>query len=189
MKLIFGIGNPGRRYEGTRHNVGFDIFDLLARKIGAPAAKEKLFSLVTDGRLAGEKVVLVQPQTYMNKSGRAVRGIVDWFDVELEDTLVICDDLSLPLAKLRLRKEGSSGGHNGLKSIEQHLGHNTFPRLRVGIGEVPVVGGARMDPADFVLSKFLPEERDDIQACYERAVDVVAAWVRDGVEEAMNAFN
>jgi len=163
--------------------------DLLAKRVQAPAAKEEFHSLVTDAVVAGDKLVLLLPQTYVNESGRAVRRAVDWFGLALDDLMVVCDDFSLPLGKLRMRSGGSSGGHNGLSSIREWLGSDGFPRLRIGIGEVPGFGQERMDPADFVLSRFLPEELDEIPAACRQAADAIETWMRDGIETAMNIFN
>ena len=189
MKLVVGIGNPGKRYEGSRHNVGFDVVDLLAGRALAPAAKEKFHSLVTDAVLAGDKLVMLLPQTYVNESGRAVRSAVDWFGLALDDLIVVCDDFSLPLGKLRIRSGGSGGGHNGLTSIGEWLGSDEFPRLRIGIGEVPCFGQDRMDPADFVLSRFLSDELDEIHAACRQAAEAIETWMRDGIETTMNIFN
>jgi len=189
MKLVVGMGNPGKRYEGTRHNVGFDVVDLLARRVQAPPAKEKFHSLVTDAVVAGDKLVMLLPQTYVNESGRAVRSAVDWFGLALDDLIVVCDDFNLPLGKLRIRSGGSGGGHNGLTSIGHSLASDGFPRLRIGIGEVPCCGQDRMDPADFVLSRFLPKELDEIHETCQRAVDAIETWMREGIETTMNFFN
>ena len=189
MKLVIGIGNPGKRYEGTRHNVGFEVLALLARRADAPAPREKFHSLVTEAAVGGVRTVLMLPQTYVNESGRAVRRAADWFGLELEDLLVVCDDFSLALGKLRLRRQGSCGGHNGLRSIAEHLGTDAFPRLRIGIGEVPVAGRVRMNPADYVLSRFLPEELEHAQEAFRQAVEVIETWICEGIEPAMNRHN
>jgi PTH1 family peptidyl-tRNA hydrolase len=192
MKVVVGIGNPGRRYHGTRHNVGFDILELLARAAGATEARERFHSFVAEGAFGGDKVVLVQPQTYVNESGRAVRELIDWYQLPLDELMVVCDDLNLPLASLRLRRQGSSGGHHGLESISQWLATDEYPRLRVGIGASLTeeeCARAQVDTVDFVLSRFLPEEREQIDAACRRAVEAIDLWIHEGIDAAMNRYN
>ena len=192
MKLIVGIGNPGKRYEGTRHNVGFEIIDLLAREAGACVAKEKFHSLATEAVIGGDRTLLILPQTYVNETGRAVRKAVDWYDLEAADVMVVCDDFNLPLGRMRIRAGGSSGGHRGLESVAQMLGTQQFARLRVGIGGVPVqneTGRGEMTAADYVLSRFMPQEQEEISEVCHNAVKAIEVWIRDGIEAAMNEFN
>lgn len=181
--VVVGLGNPGRKYAETRHNMGFLVVDELARRIGAPTSKRRMQAEITEGRLGDDRLVLAMPQTYMNDSGRAVREIVRWYKVPLEDMLVVVDDLDLPFGQIRLRARGSAGGHNGLKSIFQQLGTQEVPRLRVGIGR----GGNHA--VAHVLSRFSPEEREALPAIIDRAADAVELWATRGIVEAMNAVN
>jgi len=185
MKLIVGLGNPGAKYHGTRHNVGFEVLAMLARRydVGKPRAKFK--AEVAETRIGNQKVILLSPLTYMNLSGQSVRAAIDFYKCEAEDLLVICDDLNLELARLRIRKSGSAGGQNGLKDIIQRLGHQEFCRLRIGIGKVP----SGWDTADFVLGKFFPEDAADLNVGVARAADAVETWIANGPQEAMNRFN
>jgi PTH1 family peptidyl-tRNA hydrolase len=183
-KLVVGLGNPGTKYEGTRHNIGFDVVDQLAR--GGTGA---LFSRRFDGLFAEieidfRRVLLLKPQTFMNLSGRSVRQAVAFYKIDLADMLVICDDLNLPLGKLRLRRGGSDGGQKGLRDINSQLGSEDFPRLRIGIGERGAI-----DAVDFVLTRFRPAERPSIDDALITATQAVAVWVSQGLEAAMNRFN
>lgn len=184
MRTIVGLGNPGREYEGTRHNVGFRVVDELARRHDVPCGQRKFKSLFGMGPICGEKCVLLKPQTYMNLSGEAVRPALDWFESAPGDLLVICDDFHLPLAKLRVRRGGSSGGHKGLVSTIESLGSDQFARLRIGIGEA-----GPGDPKDFVLSRFGKEEQEAIEEAIVRGADAVELWVREGIESCMNRYN
>ena len=181
--VVVGLGNPGPKYAGTRHNMGFLVVDELARRTGAPASKRRMQAEISETRLDGQRLVLAMPQTYMNDSGRAVREIVRWYKVPLEDLLVVIDDLDLPFGQLRLRARGSAGGHNGLKSILQLLGTQEVPRLRVGIGR----GGNHA--VAHVLSRFSPEEQAALPEVVARAADAVELWARRGIGEAMNTVN
>ncbi len=185
MKLIVGLGNPGRRYRGTRHNVGADVVSRLARGAGIILDEEDGYSIVGRGRIGGVRVLLAHPQTYVNVSGPAVRELRRRHRLRPEDILVVVDDLDLPPGRVRLRAGGSAGGHNGLKSIIDALGTDAFPRLRVGIGRPP----AGVDPAEHVLTRFLPEEQAIVDQAVERAAEAAAAAVTDGIERAMNRFN
>jgi peptidyl-tRNA hydrolase len=185
MKLVFGLGNPGKEYERSRHNIGFQILDVLAGRYQITFSPHKYRSLAARIGVGEERVLLVKPLTYMNLSGEAVAPIVRFYKVPLADCLVIYDDLDLPFGRLRLRPKGGSGGHKGLKSIIQHLGTDEFPRLRVGIGRPP----GRMDPADFVLSPFTPAEEEVMAIVREEAADAVNLWIREGMERAMNHVN
>ena len=186
MKLIVGLGNPGRQYSLTRHNIGFIVIDYLAGKLGINVDKIKFKSLVGEGCLGMERVVLVKPQTYMNLSGEAVLDMVRWYKLEPSDMLVIYDDMDLPAGKLRLRIKGSAGGHNGMKSIIYLVGSDEIPRLRVGIGR-PI--NEHMESVDFVLGKFSEEEIKIMSTAVEKAVEAVIAVIEHGGERAMNTIN
>jgi PTH1 family peptidyl-tRNA hydrolase len=185
MKLIVGLGNPGRKYEGTRHNVGFAVLDRLAERWLVDPPMVKFESVVRECRVGGEKVLLLAPQTFMNLSGRAVRQAVDFFRVDPGEVLVVTDDLNLPLGRLRVRGDGSSGGQKGLENILQQLGTQAIARVRIGIGQPP----GQMDAADYVLQKFAKSESDEVAAVVDRAADAAACWVSDGLLAAMNRFN
>lgn len=185
MKLVVGLGNPGRKYEGTRHNVGFVVLASLARQFGLGSAKLNFQGEVVEADLRGQRAVLLCPQTYMNRSGSSVVRARDFYKLPDSDLLVVCDDFNLPLGRMRLRARGSSGGQKGLEDIIRCLGSDEVPRLRLGIGPVP----DRWDPADFVLGKFTRQEADQIEEVIARAVDAVCVWAHEGVEQAMNRFN
>lgn len=184
MKIVVGLGNPGSRYCGTRHNVGFEVIDTLARHPSVNAFREKFESLVAEGRVDDETLLLVKPQTYMNLSGRAVRALLDFYKLSPQQLLVVCDDIHLPLGKLRLRARGSHGGHNGLRDIQLHLGTEEYPRLRLGVGE-PAIGEA----VDHVLGRFRASEQPIITEAILRAAQAVECWALQGIEAAMNRFN
>jgi PTH1 family peptidyl-tRNA hydrolase len=185
MKLVVGLGNPGEEYAGTRHNVGFDVVEILARRASAPLAHDRRLSArVGRATLGGEETLLVEPLSFMNLSGPVVARIVRERELAAADVLVVVDDYHLPVATLRLREKGSAGGHNGLKSLIGALGTDAFPRLRVGIGEAPP-GGA----VDFVLTRFKPSERQAIRDACERAADCAERWCRFGASAAMSGFN
>jgi len=185
LKMIVGLGNPGPRYTHNRHNVGFQIVDELAQKHDLPFDKRQFKALIASGRIHGQRVLLVKPQTYMNLSGEAVQPLVRYYQVELPDLMVVFDDMDLPLGVIRLRPFGGAGGHNGMKSIIQRLGSNRFPRLRVGIDRPP----GRMDPAAYVLQDFSPEEEALMAQVRDRAVRALETWLDAGIDAAMNAFN
>jgi PTH1 family peptidyl-tRNA hydrolase len=185
MKLIAGLGNPGSRYEGTRHNVGFEIVDRLARRQGVVLESAPGEALLARLRSLGAGALLVKPLTFMNLSGHAVAELVRYYRVALPDLLVVTDDVNLPLGRLRARPRGSHGGHNGLKSVAEQLGSEDFARLRIGVGR----GDDRRDLADHVLARFEAGERDAIENALERAVDAVEAFVVGGIEEVMNVYN
>ena len=187
MKIVVGLGNPGSRYEGTRHNVGFLVVDLLIQAAvnqGGGKAQKKFDAECVEWKEAGEKIWLMKPQTFMNLSGRSVRQAVDFYQVAADDVLVVCDDVNLPLGKLRIRSRGSAGGHNGLKDIQSHLGTQEYPRLRIGVG-----GLEGKVLADYVLDRFRPGEKADVEDAVIRAAQAVEAWVRQGIEVCMNQFN
>jgi PTH1 family peptidyl-tRNA hydrolase len=183
--LIIGLGNPGRGYRHNRHNVGFQILDALAENLGARFTRAQANALVTDARLEGVRLILAKPQTYMNNAGQSVSSLARFFRLPPEQILAVHDDLDLPLGALRLRPGGGSGGHRGLGSIVEHLGLAEFPRLRFGIGRPP---GA-MDPADFVLQDFSPQEEDIVGGSLLRAVACIRTFALDGIQASMTQFN
>jgi PTH1 family peptidyl-tRNA hydrolase len=185
MKLIVGLGNPGRKYEKTRHNVGFEVLDAVAKRWRAETAKEKFNGRVAGANVAGQPVLLVWPQTLMNRSGQSVAAAVGFYQLPLADLLVIGDDFNLPLGKLRFRGQGSAGGQKGLDDIIRRLGSEEFARLRVGIGPVPDA----WEPADFVLGRFTASERAVIDDTIAQAAEAVECWVAEGIEAGMNRFN
>lgn len=186
MFVIVGLGNPTAQYEGTRHNAGFDVIDVLAEKYNISVDARKCQAFCGKGIIAGQKVLLVKPQTYMNLSGESVGGIVNYYKIDPEsDLLVIYDDISLDVGQLRIRKKGSAGGHNGIKSIIAHLGTTVFPRIKVGVGEKP----KNYDLADYVLGHFSKQERELMEEGYEHASDAVEQIVQGEIEAAMNVFN
>ena len=185
MKLVVGLGNPGRRYVGTRHNVGYAVLAEVARKSGVSRPSSKFQGEVVEARLGGEKALLLSPLTYMNNSGTSVRAARDFYKLPDEDLLVVGDDLNLPLAKLRFRARGSSGGHKGLEDIIRKLGTEEFSRLRIGIGSPP----EGWDSADYVLGKLSREEAAQIEEAVWRAADAVAVWMHEGIQDCMNRYN
>ena len=184
--LVVGLGNPGDKYENTRHNVGFMAVDELAERLHIPVQRLKYKALTNTAEVGGKRVLLMKPVTYMNLSGEAVRQAAEFYKIPPERVLVISDDVSLPVGKLRIRKSGSAGGHNGLKSIIAQLGSDRFPRLKIGVGEKP---HPDYDMADWVLSKFVGEDRKMIEGAMKRAADAVECLLRDGADQAMNKFN
>ena len=184
--LVVGLGNPGEKYEYTRHNAGFLTVDRLAEEKGIPVQRLKHRALTNVTELGGCKVLLMKPVTYMNLSGEAVGDAARFYQIPPERVLVISDDVSLPLGKLRIRKSGSAGGHNGLKSIIQHLGTEGFPRLKIGVGEKP---HPDYDMADWVLSKFTGEDKAVMDETVRRAADAVECYLREGPDRAMSRFN
>lgn len=185
MKLVAGLGNPGSRYKGTRHNVGFDVMDVLAARHGLTFETAPADAMQAKWRRADDAVLFVKPLTFMNVSGQAVGALCHFYKVQLPDLLIVCDDVNLPLGRLRLRGAGTEGGHNGLRSIAGQLGTIEYPRLRIGVGR----GDERRDLADHVLARFEPDEIPGIEAAVARAADAVEAWMDDGLAKAMNAFN
>lgn len=185
MKIIVGLGNPGAKYAGTRHNVGFAVLDELAERhnIRIDTAKHK--ALIGKGIIDGEKVILAMPQTFMNLSGESVRAIMDFYKCTVEDLIVVYDDIDLDVGKLRIRQKGSAGGHNGMKNIIQHVGSQEFVRIRVGVGKKP----DHMDLADYVLSRFGKEDLANIRESCDNACDAVETILADGTVAAMNKFN
>lgn len=185
MKLVAGLGNPGRKYQGTRHNVGFEVIARLHAAAGSPRPTAKFDSELVAIELGGVKVLLQSPLTYMNASGRAVRAAMDFYKIPQDDLLVVCDDFNLDLGRLRFRPSGSAGGQNGLKDIIQKLGNPDFSRLRIGVGKPP----PEWNVSNYVLSRFRDDEQPELQKTLDRAAESVRVWVRSGTQEAMNRFN
>jgi peptidyl-tRNA hydrolase, PTH1 family len=184
MKLVVGLGNPGSKYQGTRHNIGFELVDRLARGGSTATFSSKFEGQLAEIEIDFRRVLLLKPETFMNLSGRSVGQAVRFYKLSLADVLVVCDDLSLPVGKLRLRPGGSDGGQKGLRDIAAHLGTEQFPRLRLGIGD-----NDDIDAANYVLSQFRSVERTAIDDSLILATQAVAVWVTQGIEAAMNRFN
>jgi PTH1 family peptidyl-tRNA hydrolase len=186
VKLAVGLGNPGREYAGTRHNVGFEVMDLLARRHGLQwPAKLSGESIQVRWRRTDTDVLFVKPLTFMNLSGQAIGELMRFYKIDLPDVLIVCDDVNLPLGRLRVRATGTEGGHNGLRSIAGALGTIDYARLRVGVGR----GDMRRDLADHVLARFEPDEQSGIADAITRAADAVELWISDGLARVMNMFN
>ena len=183
--LVVGLGNPGPEYSGNRHNVGYQTVDLLAERMGARFKSHKTRAEIVEGRLAGHRVVLAKPRSYMNESGGPVGALRDFFKVPLERVVVIHDELDLPFGGLRLKLGGGDNGHNGLKAIRRSVGSGDYNRVRIGIGRPP----GRMDASAFVLRDFSAAERKELEVFVDRAADAVEALVSEGVERAQNTFN
>lgn len=186
MFLIVGLGNPGKEYINTRHNIGFCVIDELAEQENISVLEKKHRALIGKGYIGGQKVILAKPQTFMNLSGESVRALVDYYRIdEAEELIVLSDDISLKPGQLRLRKKGSAGGHNGLKNIIAQLGSDEFQRIKIGVGEKP----KGYDLADYVLGHFSAEEQKLMAQVSKEAADAVRAILSDGIETAMNQFN
>lgn len=186
MFIIAGLGNPTLQYEGTRHNVGFDVIDVLADKYNISVDGRKSRALIGKGMIQGKKVILAKPQTYMNLSGESIRGLAEYYKIDEEsELLVIYDDVSLDVGQLRIRKKGSAGGHNGIKNIIAQLGTDVFPRIKVGVGEKP----KHYDLADYVLGHFSKEEREQMKEGYQKAADAVERILAGEIDAAMNEYN
>lgn len=186
MFLIAGLGNPDDRYKGTRHNVGFDVIDLLAEKYNISVDTRKHRAYLGKGIIAGQKVILAKPQTYMNLSGESIGSLVEYYKIDPEEELlVIHDDISLDVGQLRIRKKGSAGGHNGLKNIIAHLGTNAFSRIKVGVGEKP----KGYDLADYVLGHFSKGEKEQMEEAYSLAAEAAELIVNHEIDRAMNEYN
>lgn len=183
MKLIVGLGNPGKKYEHTRHNMGFDAVDLFAELAKIDVDKEAFKGLVGRGKVFDEDVYILKPQTYMNLSGESVSELVNYFKIELDDIIVVYDDMALPVGKIRLRPSGSSGGHKGMQNIIDHLHTDNIKRIRIGIGE-PIY-----DTIDYVLSKPLKEEMPLVDEAIKNASEALKVILKDNFEKAMNKFN
>lgn len=184
MYIIVGLGNPGRKYENTRHNMGFIALDLLAEKYGIKIDKIKFKALVGEGRIAGQKVLLVKPQTFMNLSGQSVVEVMNFYKEEIENLIVIYDDIDIPTGSIRLRKKGSAGTHNGMRNIVYLLGEDTFPRIRVGIGSQK-----KVDLINYVIGGVSKGEKELLEDALTRAADAAACIVEKGIERAMNEYN
>lgn len=186
MYIIVGLGNPTKEYAHTRHNVGFDTIDKIADRHGISVLEKKHKAIYGRGYINGQKVILAKPQTFMNLSGESVRSFIDYYKVDEEaELIVIYDDISLEPGQLRVRKKGSAGGHNGIKNIIAHLGHDRFLRIKVGVGEKP----KGYDLADYVLSRFPKAEQEAMEDAFCRAANAVEVMIADGPDEAMNQFN
>ncbi len=185
MKLVVGLGNPGRKYEGTRHNVGFRVMAELARRHGRSQPKQAFQGEVVEAAIAEEKTLLLCPHTLMNRSGGSVLAARDFYKIEIENLLIVSDDLNLPLGKLRFRASGSSGGQKGLGDVIERLGTQDIARLRIGIGSPP---GER-DAADWVLGRFTKSEQAEIDVAVMQAADAVEVWAKEGVARSMNRYN
>ena len=184
MKVIVGLGNPGPKYAGTRHNIGYEVVDYLAGAPGVGPFRSKFEAQVAEAREGGDIVLYVKPETYMNLSGQAVRAVLDFYKVPPADLLVVCDDYNLPLGKLRVRANGSHGGQNGLRNIQQMLGTDAYSRLRIGVGS-PNPGEA----VDHVLGKWRPTEKSAVEAAVARAGQAVLMFIARGIDACMNGFN
>ena len=185
MKLVAGLGNPGRDYAGTRHNIGFGVIARISDKYNIPLTGKEHKAICGKGMIGGEKVILAQPQTFMNLSGECVRSLVDYYKLESEDIIIAYDDIDLEVGQLRIRSKGSAGGHNGIKNIISHLGTNEFPRVKVGVGGKPEGG----DLVRHVLGRFSREDEKVIGEVLDVAVEAVETILSDGVEAAMNLYN
>ena len=186
MYIIAGLGNPGKEYENTRHNIGFDVIDRLAEEENIAVMENKHKALIGKGYVAGQKVILVKPQTFMNLSGESIREVVDYYKVDdTSELIVISDDISLDVGQIRIRKKGSAGGHNGLKNIIKMLGHDTFIRVRMGVGEKP----KNFDLADYVLGHFPAEERTVMDEATKTAAEAIRMIITENADAAMNHFN
>jgi peptidyl-tRNA hydrolase, PTH1 family len=185
MKLIVGLGNPGKQYENTRHNIGFDVIDELSDKFSIPLNQSKFKGLYGMGLHKGEKIVLLKPLTYMNLSGESIRAVMDYYQIDIEDIMVIYDDLDLPVGKIRLRQKGSPGGHNGIKSTVAHIGTQEFNRIRIGIDR-PKNG---MKVPDYVLGRFYDEEKPLTQEAVIKSAAACEAWLEKPFLQVMNEFN
>jgi len=183
--IIVGLGNPGRAYRETRHNIGFTLVNHLAERLGVEFTRMESKSLVTKGTYAGHQLILAKPMTYMNLSGQAVRSLVRFYKIPLDKLLTCYDDVDLPLGTMRMRPDGGAGGHKGMQSIIEQLGNQGFSRLRIGIGRPP----GRKTAASYVLDDFSPDETEFLQVILDRAVDAVLTFVKDGIDVAMNQYN
>ena len=186
MYLVAGLGNPEKKYEDTRHNIGFEAAMLFAEKNGIRLNKSKFRAIYGEGNILGEKVIVALPQTYMNLSGESIGAIASFYKISNENIIILHDDISLPVGKMRIRPKGSAGGHNGLKSIISHIGSDTFDRIKIGVGAPQ---HADYDLADYVLGKFLPDEKKMLIPVLEDVCDAVKCIISDGEQKAMNKYN
>ncbi len=185
MKLIVGLGNPGKKYQDTRHNIGWQVLAELAQRHATSKPRARFEGEIVEAQFGTEKGLLLCPLTYMNASGRSVRPASDFYKLSPVDILILCDDISLPVGTMRFRPQGSSGGQNGLKDIIHKLGTDKVPRLRIGVGQPP----PQWDTADYVLSKFTKSEMPEIEQIVQRAAGAVADWVQHGIDFCMNRYN
>ncbi len=185
MYLVVGLGNPGPEYEQTRHNLGFKVIDDLVRRFDIPSLKSKCNSLIAETNFKGHKIILVQPQTFMNNSGLAVRGLLEWFKIKSESLILIYDDVDLDVGQLRLREKGNAGGHHGVESVIKSVGATQFARIRLGIGRESVTG----DVSDYVLAKVPKDQEEALAEATVLAADAVESIISDGLTKAMNKFN
>lgn len=185
MKLIVGLGNPGKQYDKTRHNIGFEVVDKLSEKLNIPLDRAKFQGIYGVGHVGGEKVFLLKPLTYMNLSGESIRAMIDFYQIDDEELVVIYDDLDLPVGKIRLRQKGSAGGHNGIKSTIAHLGTQEFNRIRVGIDRPP----SGMKVPDYVLGRFTKEEQEMMGEVIQRCADACDDWITKPFLQIMNEYN
>lgn len=183
IKIVLGLGNPGRRYQNTRHNAGFRVVEKVAEMVSVKTWRARLHGLISEADIGGERVVLVKPLTYVNRSGRCAQAVCQDYAVLPQGLLVVVDDMALPVGKIRIRRKGSSGNHGGLNSIIECLNTSDFPRLRIGIGKT------EGDAAEYVLGQFTREEEKILQELFERATRAVISWVQEGIEASMNEYN
>lgn len=185
MYLIVGLGNPGEEYENTRHNLGFRVINELASRLGLKSLKAKHQSFIGEGVIAGHKVLLAQPQTFMNNSGAAVRGLLSWYKIDLKKLIVVYDDVDLEVGQIRVREQGSAGGHHGLESVIANVGATEFARIRIGIGRESLTG----DVTEYVLQNIPAAQREPLETAIVTAADAVVSIITDGLAAAMNQFN
>ena len=185
MYIIAGLGNPTKEYDKTRHNVGFEVIDVLAERYGIDVSERKHRAFCGKGVVEGQKILLVKPQTFMNLSGESLRAVLDYYKTLPEELIVIYDDISLEPGQLRIRMKGSAGGHNGIKNIIAHLGTQEFPRIKVGVGEKP----PRMDLKDYVLGRFSKGEKELMEQAFQEAALAAVMMITEGADRAMNHFN
>lgn len=183
MFLVVGLGNIGRQYEHTRHNVGFDVIDLIGDRYNIPINREKFKGMYGEGNICGEKVILLKPSTYMNLSGESVREVTSFYKIESDNIIVLYDDISLEVGRLRIRSQGSAGGHNGIKNIIANLGTDVFPRVKIGVGQ------PKGELVSHVLGKFSKEDSEKLKEVFKVSIDAVEDIVSSGIAEAMNKFN
>jgi len=185
LYIIAGLGNPGKKYEETRHNAGFMAVDLIAQKLNIKVNKIKFKAVYGDGTHTGKRVVLLKPQTFMNLSGESIRDAVEWYKIPLSNLILIYDDIDIPAGALRIRKKGSAGSHNGMKSVIYHLQSEDFPRIRIGVGKPP----EEWDLVNFVLGKFSDDEKRIMADAVERAALAALSIISDGIDKSMNVYN
>lgn len=185
MFFVAGLGNPGRKYQDTRHNAGFLVVDRLAERWGIDCSKKQFNALVGDGMIRNERAVLAKPQSFMNRSGHPLRSLLGFYKAGVEQLVVVHDEMDIPFGELKLKRGGGHGGHNGLRDTQKHFGSGNYLRVRFGVGRPP----QGWDPADYVLGKWSATERDELDAAVDRAADAVEALLRDGLELAMNTFH